>query len=221
MIINVSLLILIIVIVLTLTQSYVLLFILLMLLKFSNPKNRKRLINVKAIMISLIFVLFVLLIVNSDYYNVIEYAFTNLTNRTSESQGSRLSQISEFSAQFKLSDLFFGSGPASTWNWSAREDSYQYIDNQIFLLLWFGGLIPAIMYLVIFIFPGLRVMFSKRKHTEKNTGYIAFLWLLAMSGLAIYTTYSNNFYYYVFCVFAGMNIIKTSQNTKANYNLSV
>lgn len=220
-ILNASLLVLIVVIIFTFTQSYVILFLLLGGLKFYDLRNKAQIINPKSILLLLGFAFVVLVFANSDSYSIVDYAINSLTKRTSESQGSRLDQISEFVAQIKYTDVLFGSGPASTWNWSAREDAYQYIDNQIMLLLWFGGLIPTLMYLIIFIYPAFKVIFSKRKQIRKNTGYIAFLWLLAMSGLAIYTTYSNNFYYYVVCIYAGVNIIKSDRPIRTNYKLAV
>ena len=85
-------------------------------------------------------------------------------------------------------DLFFGKGTFGTYRSSLYGD-YAYIDN-VFMYIWLHwGLIPVLCIAFILLYPVVKQLFSKSCPIDsKLRAMIIALWVLSISGLAVYNT---------------------------------
>lgn len=191
--------------VLSFTRSYLILAVFLMAVKSLFNKRSFRNLILLFCSIPILYLIFS----QFEYFSVINYSVENLLQRFSEGDTDRASQISLFLRQINYSNFFYGAGAYSTWSSDYRD--YEYLDNQWLLLLWFGGILPTILYFYLIASSFFKhvneYIISKITFNKKykfNIIYLyPFCWILSMSGLAIYTTFSNNFYYYFICFALG------------------
>ena len=184
------------------SRSYLILFILYAISKFSRQLATRN--GVFAIIGLIIFCVggyFILL--NSPLASTVENAFGNLSERSGED--TRSGQIYEFLAQYDMDYLIQGVGPLKGWFWSNVNDYYNYLDNQFLLIAWWAGL-PAITAYVFLLVKSLFIK-SEIQLYEKIKGIklIIFCWIAACLGFAIYCTLSSEPYYYFLSLIMGLN----------------
>ena len=126
--------------------------------------------------------------------NVLENSIGLLNERMTED--SRTDQIAEFFKNTKATDFIFGAGTFSEWKqWGVM---YGFLDNQILLTAWWAGILPITIYLTFLIIPIKKFLIKKNYQIETQAlSFIILLWLLALSGISIYTSLSTSLYFYI------------------------
>jgi hypothetical protein len=188
----------------TQTRSYLLIYLLVLLFDFFNTRN-------KAFYIiggSLVGLLFIHILLNTESFST---SFELLLERGADD--TRSSQLIEFLSQLNFFDLIVGKGYNSTWYFGGYP--YAYLDNQWLLLIWWAGLIPAMMYFYLTAIIPFKLFVKKDQDYETRVeSFILIIWTLACAGLAIYTTMSVDFYFFIICVIQGRLLYKYSKRNE-------
>jgi hypothetical protein len=122
---------------------------------------------------------------------------------------TRSNQILEFLSQVNFFEMVVGTGFESHWNFEG--EPYPYLDNQWLLFTWWAGLVPALMYFYLTAVIPVKLFFKKDQDYEtKVESFILIIWTLACAGLAIYSTMSVDFFFFVICVIQGRLLYKYS-----------
>ena len=105
--------------------------------------------------------------------------------------------------------MIVGTGHNSSWDFGGRP--YKYLDNQWLLFIWWAGLIPAMMYFYLTAIIPFKLFTTKNQDYEtKVESFLLIIWTFGCAGLAIYTTMSINFYFFIICVIQGRLLYKYS-----------
>jgi len=176
------------------SRSYVLISLIFILIKLYRDVNDKKNASAIAMILVLIFSGGYYIMANIQHFNFLNDVLSIFSSRVADD--SRTDQLAEFAAQFDWSKLFTGAGITATWNWSAdRLARYEWLDNQLILIVWWFGLQTCLIYLYYLIYPLLRPNRADNiMHT--NAKIILFFWILACGGFAIYVTISTKLFYY-------------------------
>src|SRR5690606_9855661 len=191
------------------SRSYVLISLIFILVKLFRDMNDKK--NASAIAAVLVFVLLggYYLMANIQQYKFLNDVFSIFSSRVSDD--SRTDQLAEFGAQFDWSKLFTGAGITATWNWSAdRVSMYEWLDNQLVLVVWWFGLQTCIIYLYYLVYS----LFKKNSLNNlelTNAKIIIFFWILACAGFAVYVTISTKLFYYFITLLIGTLTLKSGR----------
>ncbi len=185
----------------TQTRSFLLIYIL--VLGFDFYYTRKKVYY--TIGISIIGLLFVYMLLNAES---LSSSFELLLKRGSED--SRSNQLTEFLSQLDFFEVVVGKGFNATWYSGGHP--YPYLDNQWLLLIWWAGLIPAVLYFYLTTVIPVKLFFRKNQDYEtKVESFILIIWTLACAGLAIYTSITIDFFFFIICVIQGRLLYKYSQ----------
>ena len=126
------------------------------------------------------------------------------------SEDSRSNQLTEFLSQLDFFEVVVGKGFNATWYSGGHP--YPYLDNQWLLLIWWAGLIPAVLYFYLTTVIPVKLFFRKNQDYEtKVESFILIIWTLACAGLAIYTSITIDFFFFIICVIQGRLLYKYSQ----------
>lgn len=182
------------------TRSFLLLYFIVLLFDFYYAK--KKLVYIIAS--SVLAVLFVVFLFSSES---LSSSYELLGQRGLKE--TRVGQLSQFFEQVNFFELIVGKGPYASWHYSNGFE-FQHLDNQWVLLLWWAGLIPFLMYLYLTAYISLKMFFRPTDYQTKVEAFIIILWVLACAGLAIYSTMSVSFYFFVICIIQGRLLHKYS-----------
>ncbi|MEM5564821.1 hypothetical protein WNY78_06880 [Psychroserpens sp. AS72] len=184
----------------TQTRSFLLIYFLVLIFDFLHTKKKTYYI----IGGSIIGLLFIYILFNTEAFSAsYELLLKRGTNDT------RTNQIIEFLSQVNFYDLIVGSGFHATWSFDGQP--YSYLDNQWILLIWWAGLIPAIMYFYLTAVIPFKLFIAKDQDYETRVeAFILIVWTLACAGLAIYSTMSVDFFFFIICVIQGRLLYKYS-----------
>ncbi len=184
----------------TQTRSFLLIYAITILFDFYNTKNKRTYL----VLIAIGFVAFAYLILNTKMLNT---SFELLLNRGVED--TRSDQLSDFFNQLNIFELITGGGFFKSY-FSGR-NQYSYLDNQWLYLLWWGGLIPVLTYFYLSaIIPIKIILKGNLTYETKVECFVLILWILALGGLAIFTTMSVEFYFFTISIILGRVLYKYS-----------
>jgi hypothetical protein len=188
----------------TLTRSYILIYLLVLLFDFYHTRKKTYYI-IGGFVVGL---LFIYIFSNTESFsNSFQLLLKRGVNDT------RSNQLIEFLSQVNFFDLIVGKGYGSTWNF--RGNSYAYLDNQWLLLIWWAGLIPAMMYFYLTAIIPFKLFIKKNQDYETRVeSFVLIIWTLACAGLSIYSTMSVDFYFFIICVIQGRLLYKYSMRSE-------
>ena len=133
---------------------------------------------------------------NSIVKNSIGFLDDRITKDT------RTDQYAEFLNNTNTSDFIFGAGTFSKWKQGGT--MYAWLDNQVLLTAWWAGILPVVLYLTLLFIPIKRFFFKKNTENEIHSlSFIIFLWVLALSGLSIFTAISTSLYFFIISFILG------------------
>jgi hypothetical protein len=182
----------------TITRSFLIIYFLVLVFDFFYTK--KKLIFVLGGVI--VGILFIYMLFNIESYST---SFDLLLKRGIED--TRTNQIIEFLRQLNFLDIIVGKGFNATYYFEGM--AYSSLDNQWLKLIWWAGLIPAIMYFYLTAYIPFKLFIKKNQDYETRVeAFILILWTLACAGLAIYTTMEVEFFFFIICVIQGRLLYK-------------
>ncbi|MBL0358094.1 MAG: hypothetical protein IPP72_15050 [Chitinophagaceae bacterium] len=190
------------------SRSYLVLYLLYIMIKFRAQLQTKNGILVILGMLVLVGVGYFVLM-NSELSGTVEGAFTNLSERSGED--TRSDQLLDFFSQYDMEYMIQGVGPLQLWYWHSINDYYGFLDNQFVLIAWWAGLPTILTYIVLLV----KSLFTKVEILQfediKGTKIIIFFWIAACLGLAIYCTVCSEHYYYFLSLLMGLNACQYSK----------
>jgi hypothetical protein len=118
---------------------------------------------------------------------------------------SRSGQYDVFFSQVSFSHLILGGGPNASWQFGTADAyrEYQYFDNAFLWMAFIGGLPLMCSYLIVIIFPGIRLLFRGVAGNTAAAAILIALWGVACTGISTYTNPSLTPYSYLICLLAG------------------
>lgn len=182
------------------TRSFLILYAMVILFDFYHSQ-KKPVYIILGIILGFFFITFLFSSEN------LGSSFDQLENRGLDD--SRTNQLEEFLSQVNLFELIVGKGPYASWQYSSGVE-YHHLDNQWLLLLWWAGLIPFLSYLYLTAYIPIRMFFIANDYETKVESFILILWVLACGGLAIFSTMSVEFYFFIICIIQGRLLYKYS-----------
>lgn len=188
----------------TVTRSFLLIYFLVLVFDFFHTKKKTNYV----IGIVMVGILFIYMLLNTESYST---SFELLLKRGVED--SRSDQLIGFLSQLNFFDLIVGKGFNPSYYFEGQETSG--IDNQWLKLIWWAGLIPAILYFYLTAVIPFKLFFKKDQDYEtKVESFILIIWTLACAGLAIFTTMSVDFFFFIICVIQGRLLYKYSMRSE-------
>lgn len=122
---------------------------------------------------------------------------------------TRSEQLAVFISQLNFFEVITGGGFFKSYQFGNTR--WQAVDNQWLYLLWWGGLIPVLCYLYLTAFVPLKMVFKGGlKYETKVECFVLILWILGLTGLAIYSTMSVDFFFFVISIILGRVLYKFS-----------
>lgn len=183
-----------------LTRSFLLIYFTVLIFDFYHAKKK----TFYAIGGAIIGVLFIYLLLNTE---ALSTSFELLQQRGTND--TRTSQLMSFLNQLNFTDVIVGKGFDSTWDFNGLQ--YPHLDNQWLLLMWWAGIIPAVMYFFLTAVIPFKLLIDKNQdYDTKVEAFILIIWTLACAGLAIYSTMSVDFFFFIICVIQGRLLYKYS-----------
>jgi len=184
------------------TRSFLLIYLMVLIFDFFHTKKKTTyIIGLVAVGILFIYMLF-----NTE---VLSTSYDLLVKRGVED--SRTNQLMGFISQLNFIDLIVGQGFNPTYYFDGQQSNM--IDNQWLKLIWWAGLIPAVMYFYLTAYIPFKLFFKKNQDYEtKVESFILIIWTLACAGLAIYSTMSVDFFFFIICIIQGRLLYKYSLN---------
>ncbi len=190
------------------SRSYLILYLLYVVIKFRAQLQTKNGIILIMAMVVLVAVGYFILI-NSSLSGTVESAVGNLNERSGED--TRSDQIMDFLSQYDMDYLVQGVGPVKNWFWHGINAPYGFLDNQFLLIAWWAGL-PTIL---AYVFLLVRSLFIETEILQfeniKGLKTIIFFWIAACLGMAIYCTLCSEHYYYFLSLLIGLNACRYTQ----------
>ena len=184
----------------TITRSFLLIYFLVLFFDFIHTK-KKIYYTIGGVIVGIIFIYIIFNTESlSTSFNLLQQRGVNDT---------RSDQLTAFLSQLGFFETVVGKGYEATWLF--RGHYYPFVDNQWLYLIWWAGLIPAIMYFYLTAVIPFKMFIKKDQDYEtKVECFILILWTLACTGLAIYTTMSVDFFFFIICVIQGRLLYKYS-----------
>ncbi|WP_157717166.1 hypothetical protein [Formosa sp. Hel1_31_208] len=184
----------------TITRSFLLIYFLVLVFDFFHAKKKTYYV-IGALAVG---ILFIYMLFNTESYST---SFDLLLKRGVED--SRSNQLIGFLRQLNFFDLIVGKGFDPSYYFEGQKSSG--IDNQWLKLIWWAGLIPAILYFYLTAIIPFKLFIKKNQDYETRVeSFILIIWTLACAGLAIYTTMSIDFFFFVICIIQGRLLYKYS-----------
>lgn len=188
----------------TQTRSFLLIYMLILIFDFSQTRKKP----IYIIGASIVSLLSIYMVLNIEFFNS---SFGLIQERGMDD--TRSSQLIEFLSQLNFIELVVGKGFDSIWYFGGQP--YAYLDNQWLLLIWWAGLIPALMYFYLTAIIPFILFFKKNQDYEtKVESLVLILWTLACAGLAIFSTMSVDFFFFIICIIQGRLLNKYSMNSE-------
>ena len=132
----------------------------------------------------------------SDYISTISQGLLDRME-----QDSRSGQLKAFFSQVSFKDLMLGGGMKVGYS-CFGDPNYQFLDNLVLLTMFKYGIIPTLAYLLLLLSPIFYGLFHKNSEARKGILFFA-VWFVVMLGVAIFVSYANNIYNYVFYIAMG------------------
>lgn len=163
------------------TRSWSVQCLLLSFLYYYKQSTSKR-INILYVIVFVLLISFGYSYIENTFSDNVDYLAGRLYDNT------RSFQYQEIFSQYSFVDLFLGKGTFGTYHSSLYGD-YAYIDN-VFMYIWLHwGFIPALCIAFVLLYPVVKQLFSKNSPFDRKLrAMIIILWVLSISGLAVYNT---------------------------------
>lgn len=186
----------------TQTRSFLIIYFITLIFDFYHTQNKTNyfaLLGVGIVGVSY-------LVVNTEIFSS---SFELLMNRGTDD--TRTQQIAVFVSQLNFWELITGGGLNVSYR-AGYEEAY-YIDNQWLYLFWWGGLIPVMCYFYLCGVMPMKMLLKKNiQYETKVECFVLILWLLALLGLAIYTTMTIDLFFFIITIILGRVLFKISNN---------
>lgn len=183
------------------TRSFLLIYLLVLIFDFFHTKKK----TTYLIGFVIVGVFFVYMLFNTDSFIS---SYDLLLKRGLED--SRTNQLKGFLNQLNFFDLIVGQGFDPSYVSNGQQSNM--IDNQWLKLIWWAGLVPALMYFYLTAFIPFKLIFTKQQDYEtKVEAFVLIIWTLACAGMAIHSTMSVVFYFFIVCLIQGRLLFKYSQ----------
>lgn len=184
----------------TQTRSFLLIYFFTLLFDFFNTKK-------KASYLVLLFVGslgFIYLVLNTSVFKTsLDLLIDRGTNDT------RSEQLNVFLNQLNFVELVTGRGHFAYYQFG--NEVWTAVDNQWLYLLWWGGLLPFLCYFFLTcIVPVILVIKGNLDYETKVECFVLILWVLGLTGLAIYSTMSVEFFFFTMSIILGRVLYKFS-----------
>ena len=188
----------------TITRSFLLIYYLVLFFDFLHTR-KKTFYFIGGFVIGIIFIYIIFNTESlSTSFNLLQHRGVNDT---------RSEQLTAFLSQMNFFETIVGKGYEATWLF--RGQIYPFVDNQWLYLIWWAGLIPTLMYFYLTAVIPFKLFIKKDQDYEtKVESFILILWTLACTGLAIYTTMSVEFFFFIICVIQGRILYKYSKRSE-------
>ncbi|NAS12370.1 hypothetical protein [Poritiphilus flavus] len=188
----------------TQTRSFLIIYLITILFDFYHTKRKGSYL----ILFLLGFVGLIFLIINTEIFST---SWELLINRGTED--TRSNQLETFLEQLNGFELVTGSGFFATYQFGSQQ--WSAIDNQWLFLLWWGGLLPVLSYFYLsVVVPIKMIRRGNLSYETKVECYIIILWILGLTGLAIFTTMSVDFFFFVISIILGRLLYKYSSGMR-------
>lgn len=182
------------------TRSFLLVYLIIIFFDFYHTKNKGGYLALMVIAL----IGFSYLIINTENLNL---SLELLLKRGGED--TRSSQLANFMSQLDIFELITGGGFFTTY--TQGRTRWFYVDNQWLFLLWWGGLVPFLCYFYLSAVIPFKMAFKGGLSYEtKVECFVLILWVLALGGLAIFTTMTPDFFFYIICIILGRVLYKYS-----------
>lgn len=186
------------------TRSFLLIYVITLLFDFYHTKNKRTYV----ILIALGFVGFAYLVLKTE---ILSTSYELLVSRGLED--TRLGQLDTFISQLNITELITGGGFFVSY--LSGKGQYSYVDNQWLYLIWWGGLIPTLAYFYLGAVIPLKMLFKSGLDYETRVEcFVLIIWVLALFGLAIFSTMSVNFYFFIVSIILGRVLYKYRSSSR-------
>ncbi|TDQ31171.1 hypothetical protein CLV82_1873 [Zeaxanthinibacter enoshimensis] len=184
----------------TQTRSFLIIYFLTIMFDFFNTKNRLS----YSIFLFAGGIAFLLIVLNTEIFsNSLELLINRGTHDT------RSEQLGVFLSQLNPIKLITGSGFFASYRYGYQQ--WTAVDNQWLLLLWWAGIIPVIAYFYLTaVIPLKMALFYRLDYETKVECFILILWVLGLTGLAIFTTMTIDLFFFIICILLGRVLYKFS-----------
>ncbi|WP_431160405.1 hypothetical protein [Flagellimonas beolgyonensis] len=184
------------------TRSFLIIYFITLIFDFYHSKDKTNYF----VLLGLGIVGITFLIINTD---MLSTSLELLMNRGTDD--TRTEQIQVFLSQLNFWEIITGGG--LNVSYMAGYEEVFAIDNQWLYLLWWGGLIPVLCYFYLTgILPIKMVLRKNLSYETKVECFVLILWLLALLGLAIYTTMTIDLFFFIVTIILGRVLYKLSNN---------
>ncbi|MGD1945208.1 MAG: hypothetical protein ACFB0A_02800 [Croceivirga sp.] len=186
------------------TRSFLIIYLITILFDFFHTKNLQK----YSIALIVGFIGFAYLVLNTCILND---SMERLLNRGTDD--TRSCHLMAFFSQLKFTELITGKGFFASYSKGGYTSSY--LDNQWLYLFWWGGLIPVLTYFYLSaLLPIKLILRGKMDYETQVECFVLILWVLALGGLAIYSTMSVDFFFFIISILQGRVLFKYSLNSK-------
>lgn len=184
----------------TQTRSFLIIYFITLIFDFYHTKNKRTYF----IALSVGFMGLIFLILNTK---ILSTSLDLLINRGTND--TRSEQLGVFLSQLDFFEVITGKGQFASYRFG--NDLWLNVDNQWLYLLWWGGLVPFLCYFYLCSFIPIKMALKKPLTYEtKVECFVLILWCLGLTGLAIFSTMSINFYFFVISIILGRVLYKYS-----------
>ena len=182
------------------TRSFLIIYLITLIFDFYNTKKKSSYVVVMAIgFLGLGYLILNTLIFSSS--------LDLLMNRGAND--TRSEQLLVFIGQLNFFEIITGGGFFKSYRYGNSQ--WFAVDNQWLFLLWWGGLVPVLCYFYLTAIVPIKTLFKgKLSYETKVECFVLIIWVLGLTGLAIFSTMSINFYFYIICIILSRVLYKFS-----------
>ncbi|MGI9550956.1 MAG: hypothetical protein ACR2MT_07145 [Aurantibacter sp.] len=186
----------------TQTRSFLIIYFVTLVFDFYNTKKKVS----YTILLVLGFIGFVYMILNTEVFSK---PLDLLINRGLDD--TRSEQLDAFTSQLSFFELISGKGFFASYRFGSEQ--WSAVDNQWLYLLWWGGLIPVLCYLYLSVVIPVKMIFrGGLTYETKVECFVLVLWVLALTGLAIFSTMTVDFFFFIVSIILGRVLFKYSNH---------
>lgn len=186
------------------TRSFLIIYLITLIFDFINSKKKTSYI---ALMI-LGFAGLTYLILNTKVFST---SLDLLIDRGAND--TRSEQLVVFISQLNFFEVITGGGFFKSYQFG--NSRWHAVDNQWLFLLWWGGLIPVLTYFYLTAVIPIKMIYKGGLSYEtKVECFVLILWVLALTGLAIFSTMAVEFFFFIISIILGRVLYKFSTGTQ-------
>ncbi len=182
------------------TRSFLIIYFITLVFDFFNTKKKTSYIVVMAIG----FAGLSYLVLNTQVFSS---SLELLINRGTDD--TRTEQLAVFISQLNFFEVITGGGFFKSYRFGNSQ--WTAVDNQWLFLLWWGGLVPVLCYFYLGVVVPVKMVLRKGLSYEtKVECFVLIIWVLGLTGLAIFSTMSVDFFFFIISIILGRVLYKFS-----------